>query len=199
MSSVSKPKPKAAIGHALLRSMGWKAVGVEPEVSQYVLIAAPHTSNWDLPLMLAISYVFGVDIRWMAKHTIFRGPAGVFFRGLGGVPVVRHSPKGVVGQMAQLFEEEDPLVLAVATEGTRSRTEFWKSGFYRIAREANVPVVCAFLDYGRKEGGFGPAIQLTGDVQADMDRIRDFYSDKLGKFPERFGEVRLREESKEND
>jgi 1-acyl-sn-glycerol-3-phosphate acyltransferase len=188
---------KKALGHAFLRVMGWRPEGAPPADQRYVLIAAPHTTNWDLPLTLAFSFVYDVPIRWMGKHTLFEGPAGALMKRLGGVPVVRSERKNMVDQMVELFEENDTLVLAVPTEGTRSRVEFWKSGFYHIAREADVPIVLGFLDYSRRRGGFGPPVRPSGDVPADMDRIRDFYTDKIGKFPEKFGPVRLRQEAAE--
>ena len=185
---------KKILGYSLLRVMGWKPEGAPPEQERYVLIAAPHTTNWDLPLTLALSFVYDVPIRWMGKHTLFEGAKGKLFHFLGGVPVVRTERKNMVDQMVELFDEREDLVLTVATEGTRSRVETWKSGFYHIARGADVPVVLGYLDYSRRRGGFGPAVHLTGDIDADMDTIREFYRDKIGKFPENFGPIRLREE-----
>ncbi len=190
---------KRAIGRSYLRLAGWRAEGGRPSASSYVLIAAPHTSNWDLPHMLALSYVYDVPIRWAGKHTLFRFPYGWFMRALGGIAIVRHERRGRVQQLADLFDEHPGLVLTVPAEGTRSRREHWKSGFYHIARMADVPIVCGYLDYATKRGGFGPAIQPTGDVRADMDKIRAFYADKHGLYPELFGPVRLREEDGEED
>jgi len=190
---------KKAMGHAFLRVMGWRAEGAPPQEQRYVLIAAPHTTNWDLPFTLALSFAFDVPIRWMGKHTLFEGPGGWFLRRLGGVPVVRSERTNMVDQMVERFGERESLVLVVPTEGTRSRVPFWKSGFYHIARGADVPIVCAFLDYSRREGGFGPAIRATGDVSRDMDAIRAFYADKVGKFPEKFGPVLLRKEAEAAD
>jgi len=186
---------KKALGHAFLRVMGWSPKGAPPEQEHYVLIAAPHTTNWDLPLTLAFSFVYDVPIRWMGKHNLFEGPGGWFMKRLGGVPVVRSERKNMVDQMVELFDESETLVLAVPTEGTRSRVPFWKSGFYHIARGADVPIVLGFLDYSRKQGGFGPPVHPTGDVTRDMDAIRAFYADKHGKFPEKFGPVLLRSEA----
>lgn len=188
---------KRAIGRSYLRLAGWREEGGRPEAEAFVLIAAPHTSNWDLPLTIALSYVYDVPIRWAGKHTLFRFPYGWFMRALGGIPIVRHERRGRVQQLADLFEEHENLVLTVPAEGTRSRRDYWKSGFYHIARIADVPIVCGYLDYQRKRGGFGPAIRPTGDVSGDMDRIREFYADKVGRYPEKFGPVRLREEDEE--
>ena len=185
---------KRALGAAYLKAAGWEAVGPPPSESAYVLIAAPHTSNWDLPYMLAISYVLDVPIRWAGKHTLFRFPFGPAMNALGGIPIVRHQKSNKVQQLAGLFTRYPGLKLTVPAEGTRGRTETWKSGFYWIAQEAGVPIVCGYLDFSRKEGGFGNVVHPTGDVKADMDRIRAFYGDKTGKYPEKFGPVRLREE-----
>lgn len=159
-----------------------------------MLIAAPHTSNWDLAYLLAFAELFGVRVSWLGKHTLFRPPLGFLMRRAGGIPVVRHQRGALVEQAAQLFAERDELALVVPAEGTRSAAAHWKSGFYHIARSAGVPIVCGYLDYARRRGGFGPTIVPTGDVAADMDRVRAFYADKTARYPEKFGPVRLREE-----
>ena len=166
-------------------------------MDRYVVIAAPHTSNWDMPFMLAMAFVYDIPVRWMGKHTLFEPPFGSFLTRLGGIPIVRHRPGGVVGQMIEHFQNSDSLVLMVPAEGTRAYVDYWKSGFYHIARGADVPLVLSYLDFGRKVGGIGPVIELTGDVRADMDRIREFYADKEGLHPERVGVIRLREEDVE--
>ena len=185
---------KRWIGRTYLRAFGWREEGERPRAPTYVLIAAPHTSNWDLPFTLALSYVYDVPIRWAGKHTLFRFPFGLPMRMLGGIPIRRHARENRVTQLASLFSQRPDLVLTVPAEGTRSRVEHWKSGFYRIALAADVPIVCGYLDYARKRGGFGLELHPTGDVTADMDQIRAFYADKVGKYPELFGPVRLREE-----
>lgn len=147
-----------------------------------------------MPLTLALAAAYDVDIKWMGKHTLFWGPFGPFFRWLGGIPIRRHERRNVVGQAADLFDEIDDLILTVPAEGTRSKVEYWKSGFYHIARQAEVPIVLGFLDFARKRGGFGPAVEAGDDVKAVMDRIREFYADKTGLRPELWSEPRLREE-----
>ncbi len=189
-----KKMGKRLLGKAALRAVGWREDGPPPQRERYVLIAAPHTSNWDLPITLALSFAYDVPIRWMGKHTLFRGPAGLVFRALGGVPIIRHERRNMVQQMIDLFAERDQLVLMVPSEGTRSRVDRWKSGFYRIAEGADVPIVLGFLDYEGKRGGFGEAFIPSGDVRADMDVIRTFYADKVGKHPDKFAEPRLKEE-----
>ncbi len=178
-----------------LRMTGWKQEGEIPAARGYVLIAAPHTSNWDLIYLLAHAWAFGVKVSWMGKHQIFGGPAGPLMRALGGIPVRRDRAGGLVGQMAEAFEKNPSLVLTVPPEGTRGYVPYWKSGFYQIAKAAGVPIVMSFLDYGRRVGGFGPALVPTDDVRADMDEIRAFYSDKEGLYPDDVGEIRLKEET----
>jgi 1-acyl-sn-glycerol-3-phosphate acyltransferase len=173
---------------------GWRFVGEKPTYTKWVMVAAPHTSYWDLFYLLAVALVFDVRLRWIGKHTIFFFPLGVVFRALGGIPVDRRASKHMVHQMAELFAETDPLVLVVAPEGTRSRKEYWRSGFYYIARAAKVPIVLALLDFGRKEVGLGPTLLPTGNVCADMAGIRTFYAERTGIYPEKVGPVRLREE-----
>jgi 1-acyl-sn-glycerol-3-phosphate acyltransferase len=188
---------RKALADRFLELAGWSPEGTAPDVPKYVLIAAPHTSNWDLLWMLLFAAHFGVSPRFMAKHTLFRGPMGWAMRGLGGIPVERRRAADVVAQSVAAFTAAEALALVVPAEGTRSRAPFWKSGFYRIAREAGVPIVPSFLDYGRRTGGFGEPFHPTGDVRADMDRLRVFYAGRTGKYPALFGEVRLREEDAE--
>jgi 1-acyl-sn-glycerol-3-phosphate acyltransferase len=185
---------RRALASLFLRATGWQPEGKRPASRRYVLIAAPHTSNWDLAYLLALGAMYDVSISWMGKDSLFRGPSGSVLRALGGIPVDRTHRGNLVRQMAELFETRDRVALAVPAEGTRAYAPHWRSGFYHIARMANVPVVLGYLDYQRKRGGFGPELVLTGDVAQDMDEIRAFYSDKVGRYPERFGPVRLKEE-----
>lgn len=185
----------ASICSFVLRLLGWQPEGRTPAAKRFVLIAAPHTSNWDLGLLLAFGQVYGVRVSWMGKHTLFRGPMGWVMRKVGGVPVRRDRSNDLVSQMARVIEESDGIALTVPAEGTRDYTSHWKSGFYHIARKAEVPVVLGFLDYARKRGGFGPEIILTGNVRDDMDEIRSFYSGKQGRYPDKMGEILLKEES----
>jgi 1-acyl-sn-glycerol-3-phosphate acyltransferase len=173
----------------------WDTVDrAEPMPARCVVIAAPHTTNWDFPITLAMAKVSGVRISWLGKDSLFRGPMGPIMRRLGGVSVDRSAAGGMVTALAAELRSRDQLALVVPAEGTRSRTEYWKSGFYRIAEAAEVPVVLAFVDRSTRSGGFGPAIAVTGDVRADMERIRAFYDGKTGLHADRFGPVRLREE-----
>lgn len=182
------------LAHAWLRLTGWAPEGARPTAERFVLIAAPHTSNWDLVYLLALAEVYDLRVSWMGKHTLFRPPFGALFRALGGIAIRRHERGDRVAAMAREFSERESFALVVPSEATRAWAPHWKSGFYHIARRAEVPIVMGFLDYRRRRGGFGPALLVSGDVKRDMDAIRAFYTDKAGKYPELFGPVRLREE-----
>ena len=177
-----------------LQLTGWQAEGVRPAARTCVLIAAPHTSNWDLAYLLAFAAVFDVRISWMGKHVLFRPPFGWLMRLTGGIAIDRRAHGGMVEQAAQRLKSSRDLLLVVPAEGTRAYVSHWKSGFYHIARAANVPIVLGYLDYARRRGGFGPAIRATDDVRRDMDQIRSFYADKVAKFPDKFAKPRLKEE-----
>jgi 1-acyl-sn-glycerol-3-phosphate acyltransferase len=182
------------LARVFLRLTGWKPEGSRPAARRCVLIAAPHTSNWDLAYLLALASVFGVKISFMAKHTLFRGPMGWAMRRVGGIPVRRHRSENLVEQMAGALASADSLCLVVPAEGTRAYAPHWKSGFYHIARAARVPIVLGYLDYARRRGGFGPELVPTGELSQDMDEIRAFYANKVARYPDQFGPVRLKEE-----
>lgn len=177
----------------------WKVVDNDEIPAKCVLIAAPHTTNWDFPITMAMAAVKGVDIRWLGKAQMFNPVLGPFFRWMGGISVQRDNPGDLVADLAAEFSHHDSLALVVPAEGTRSAVEYWKSGFYRIATEAGVPIVCAFVDKSTRSGGFGPVIVPSGDVKADMDLIRAFYAGKTGLKANRFNEPRLRDESPSSD
>lgn len=185
---------KKRLARWLLRLTGWQLSGARPQYDHYVLIAAPHTSNWDFPLMLMFAAAFDIKVTWMAKHSLFVPPMGWIMRAMGGMPIIRNKNQNVVSAMVAAFDTVSHLVLVVPTEGTREKSDYWKSGFYHIARQAGVPIVPSFLDYGGKRGGFGPALCVTDNMHNDMQYFRDFYVGMVGKFPEQFGPVRLREE-----
>jgi len=166
----------------------------QPVPAKCVLIAAPHTSNWDFPLTLALARVSGVRITWLGKRQLFRGPMGPIMRRLGGIPVAREAAGGMVDKLAAEFATREQLTLVIPAEGPRSQREYWKSGFYRVAQAADVPVLCGFVDRSTRTGGFGPAVPITGDVRADMDAIRAFYAGKTGLRSGRTAEPRLRDE-----
>jgi 1-acyl-sn-glycerol-3-phosphate acyltransferase len=181
------------IGRLYLRAFGWRLAGSLP-CRRAVVIAAPHTSNWDLPFMLAVSYALGAKPSWLGKRELFGGPLGWLLRRLGGIAVDRSAPQGLVGEAVARFGERDELFLVIPPSGTRARAPYWKSGFYHVARGAGVPIVCAYLDYRARVGGIGLTLTPSQSIGGDMDRIRAFYADKQAKFPAQMTPVRLREE-----
>lgn len=182
-------------GRAFLWLVGWRLVGDARQYPKSVIIAAPHTSNWDFVYGIAIAYSLNIKFHFVAKDSLFRWPVGYVFRKMGGIPVNRRERKNAVHQMVDIFNERETLVLAIAPEGTRRRVDYWKTGFYYIALEAQVPILLGFFDYERKVGGIGPHLFPTGDIEADMQRIHDFYKDKKGKNPESFGTIQIRSAS----
>jgi 1-acyl-sn-glycerol-3-phosphate acyltransferase len=189
-----KPNQLAATS---LHLVGWRFESDLPPEKKYVCLAVPHTSNWDGLLLVALLQSVGLDMQWMIKDAWLKGPLGPVMRRVGAVAINRDKATNVVDQMIEQFRKRDRFVLGIPPEGTRSRADHWKSGFYHIARGANVPVVPGYLDFGRKRAGLGPAIRMTGDVRADMDKIRAFYQEKnpTAYEPAHFGPIRLREEA----
>jgi 1-acyl-sn-glycerol-3-phosphate acyltransferase len=171
-----------------LRLRGWQVQGsLPPEAAKSVLIAAPHTSNWDLPYTLMLAFVLRLNVYWMGKASLFRWPFGPVMRWLGGIAVDRSRSNNLVAASAAALAGADgPAQLVVPPEGTRGKTRQWKTGFYYIALEARVPIVLAFVDYERKIGGLGPLFKPTGDVEQDMARIKLFYAPIKGKRPTQF-------------
>jgi 1-acyl-sn-glycerol-3-phosphate acyltransferase len=182
------------IGVFVARMTGWRLVGDLPETPKFLVICTPHTSNWDLPALLMLSWVMRIKGWWFAKHTVFWPPLGWMLRAWGGVPVDRSRHHSLVAQATHLFETNDAFVLGIAPEGTRSRIDCWRSGFYHIALSAKVPVVAAFLDFPSKSGGVAGTVHLTGDANADMDAIRALYAPFTGRNPELSGPIRIKEE-----
>jgi 1-acyl-sn-glycerol-3-phosphate acyltransferase len=180
------------IGLAIAAAAGWQ-VQVQPAPPRCVVIGAPHTSGWDLPLTLLMMLAAGLRLRWVGKDTLFRGPIGWLLRALGGIPVNRRSRGNFVEQMVAAFRANESLMLAILPEGTRSNTPYWKTGFYYIALSAGVPIVLGYADYRRRVVGLGPVLQPTGDIQADFETIRAFYTGITGKHPERQGAIQIRQ------
>lgn len=162
-----------------------------------VLVGAPHTSNWDFVLMLAIAWRLGIHIRWLGKASLFAGWRGPVMRALGGIAVDRADAARVVAEIVARVNAGEVFSLVVTPDGTRGGNAYWKSGFYRIARETGMPVTLGYVDRTTMTTGLGPTIELSGDVAADMDRIRAFYADKAGLRPERRIEPRLSSEGAE--
>jgi 1-acyl-sn-glycerol-3-phosphate acyltransferase len=184
------------LGAALLRLAGWKVVLAQPVPARCIAIFYPHTSNWDTVIGLCAKFMMGIRVRYVGKDSLFRVPLiGPLLVRWGGVPVNRTEPIGFVRQMQDEFAQNAEFRLAIAPEGTRSRTPHWKSGFYRLARATGVPLALAYADYPSRVIGIGGYLELTGDVAADMTRIRAFYADKRGRHPRNQGPVLLRDES----
>jgi 1-acyl-sn-glycerol-3-phosphate acyltransferase len=186
----------AWIGARLLAAAGWKVVLAQPVPDRCVVIFYPHTSNWDTIIGLCVKFMTGLSIRFAGKDSLFRTPfIGSLLLRWGGVPVNRRERTGFIDAMSSQFLRPGVFRLAIAPEGTRSRTEFWKSGFYHLARAAKVPLALGYIDYPAREVGVGGYVEVTGDPAADMARLRAFYGDKRGRYPEQQSPVRLRDES----
>lgn len=160
----------------VLRLGGWTTVGEIPPLPKAVFVAAPHTSNWDGIWLLVYKVALGVKVRFLAKHTLFWWPLGPILTALGAMPIDRSAPRSTVQQLADAFEREEHLFLALAPEGTRRWRPYWKTGFYRIARAARVPIVLAFIDYGTKRMGIGIELDPQEDADVLLARIREFYA-----------------------
>jgi len=167
---------RAAIGRAMLRVLGWRVGGAIPDLPKTVIIAAPHSSNRDFYVGIALVFAMRLDVRFIGKSELFRGPLGPVMRWLGGLPVNRERPKGVVEQTVAMFAERESLLLAVAPEGTRKPVTQWKNGFYRIALGAGVPIVPGYFDNRKREIGFGPPFQPTGDMAQDIAALRAYFA-----------------------
>lgn len=178
----------------LLGVCGWKLQGEIPNRGKYVLVGAPHTSNWDFPLAIAASYVYRFEIRWLGKDTLFPWPFGWLIRWFGGIPVDRSHPHGMVGQLKTRFDTADNLIFAIAAKGTRKKTQYWKSGFYWLAYSARVPVIFCYLNYNERTICLGTPISLSGDVRKDMKIVRSFYTNMCGRHPELEDTIQLKEE-----
>lgn len=197
MTDTFRPKPNnnrflTWLGVQLLKLLGWKPVGAHPSHPKAILVGAPHTSNWDLVIGFAAMLAFNARVFWMGKTAIFNHPLGWAFKLAGGIPIDRSARHNVVEQMVAQFAQHERLLVGITPEGTRSRVDYWKSGFYHIAYRAGLPIYLVVLDYGRKEIGFGPHFMPGGDLEADIEIIRAFYADKTAKFPHQFGPIRFR-------
>lgn len=173
-------------GKSVLRLFGWKLDVVLPKQPKMVVIAAPHTSNWDFVFGLAAILALQIRLHWFGKHTIFREPFKGLLIKLGGIPIDRTASVGVVEQTTQQFRQKPQLLIGLAPEGTRSLAPKWKSGFYQIANAAQVPIVVAYLDYKRKVIGLGPLIFPSGNYAADLEKIQAFYREVTPRKPGNF-------------
>lgn len=165
----------------LLKMLGWKAIGPLPNLPKYLVIVAPHTSNWDVFYGVMLAFALKLDARFLAKKELFRRPFGPVIEWLGGIATDRSAHSNIVEKMIEEFKKRREFVLALAPEGTRHKVKFWKSGFYHIATGAGIPIQIGYIDYATKTGGAGPLIFPTGDIARDMVAIRDFYLQVKGK------------------
>lgn len=182
-----------------LWAAGWKTEGNPPDAPKYVLIAAPHTSNWDFVYTLLIAFTYKIKVFWMGKASLFKGWRGPVMRWLGGIAVVREKSTNMVERQIAEFEKHDRLILIVPPEGTRGQVTYWKTGFYHIAHGAGVPIGMGFIDFGRKIGGFGPAFVPTGDIEKDLAEVKLFYSGIKGKRADMFSKDSIGVRNRDDD
>jgi len=180
------------LARSVLHGLSWRLELNPPLTQKFVLIGAPHTSNLDFVFMLLLVYATGLKLHWVGKHTIFKGPFGWLMRRLGGIPVDRRTNNRFVEQMIQVFDQRQRLILVIAPEGTRGKSQYWRTGFYHIAQGAGVPIVLGYIDYRHKVLGIGPSMLPSGDIDRDFSQIREFYASKTGRRPELQGEILLR-------
>lgn len=164
----------------ILKLIGWTSIGSKVSTPKYVLIGAPHTSNWDFPLMLLVVLELRLQLFWMGKNTLFPFPFAGLMKWLGGIPINRAKSHNVVYEIVSQFKNNDNFVVLVPPEGTRSKVSEWKTGFYHIANNAGVPILTGYVDAEKKEAGFADFFYPTGDLDADMKEIRSFYAEKKG-------------------
>ena len=173
------------LGRLWLATTGWHIEGEMPNLPKFIIVAAPHSSNWDLPYVLAAGLHYGIRVHWMGKDSIFKQPFGGIMRWLGGIPVDRSKSNNAVDDMVARFAQSDRLILVIPPEGTRGKVERWKSGFYHIATGAKVPLALGFLDYERKAAGIARVFQPTGNYEADLAEIQAFYATVTARHPNR--------------
>ena len=183
------------IGRVFMLLAGWKVEGRIPSCNKVIIIAAPHTTNWDFVFLLGAAFQLGLSVKWLGKKSLFSFPFSWFMNRLGGVAVDRGNSSGMVDHVSEAILCASKISLVVPPSGTRGRTDYWKSGFYHIAKSANVPLICGYLDYEKKIAGRGPCFFVSNSVKDDMNKLRDFYKDKVGKYPELTSVIRLKEEA----
>ena len=175
----------------LLRLLGWRVEGRLPDARKFVLIAAPHTSNWDAFYMIMVAFLFRANLHWMGKSSLFYPPYGFLMRFIGGVSVGSLRGSDTVKNSIRVIDEASDIVLAVPPEGHRLKVRYWKTGFYYIALGAKVPIVMGYLDFVNKKTGVGPAIMPSGDLESDFEKIKAFYKPFSGKYPNETSITRL--------
>ena len=174
------------LSRLILRLLGWQIEGKAPAAPKYVLIAAPHTSNWDFPFTLMVCFALRMPVYWMGKASLFPPVLGGIMRWLGGIPVERSRQGNLVQSTVDAFQRSARLTVIIPPEGTRSKVTHWKTGFYYIAQGAGLPIALGFLDFKRKLAGVERLFEVTGDIEADMVKIQAFYAHITGKNPRQF-------------
>jgi len=187
-----KMRVRPVLARGILRMTRWRLSGDIPPAG--ILVGAPHTSQWDWAVMLLIAWSNGAHVQALISHTYFHGPMGWLLTKTGGVPLDRSNPGATIRALVKQAENGEPFLLTIAAEGTRSKGEYWKPGFYRIAQQTGLPISLGFVDGPTRSLGMGPTFHPTGDVKKDMDFVRAFYADKRGIKPENRTEPRLRDE-----
>lgn len=177
------------VAKIIMRLCRWESIGEVPAIEKAVFIAAPHTSNWDGFWLLVYKVAINVDVRFLGKHTLFWWPLGSILRAFGAMPVDRRDASKVVAQLIDAFDNSDHLFLALSPEGTRKWMPYWKTGFYRIADAANVPIVLAFIDYGKRQMGIGPMLPAGTSLADTLSAIRKFYAPFVGRRAELQGPI----------
>ncbi len=175
-----------AFGSVVLRLAGWRIEGELPDVPKFIAVVAPHTSNWDFFVGVFVMFALDLDVHWFGKDSLFKSVPGAILRKLGGRPVRRDASEGVVAEMAAMVRAEPQFILALAPEGTRKRVTQWRTGFYRIAQAADVPILPVWLDWGRRVAGLGTLVYATGDLAADVAALQALYRPDMARHPEGF-------------
>jgi len=183
----------------VLRIMGWKTAGQVPPYPKYVMIGYPHTSNWDAFIGLVVFWSMGVDLKWLAKQSLFHWPLSWILKRAGAVPINREKSQNLVQKVTNIFNKSEQFVLTLSPEGTRKKNDYWRTGFYFMALEARVPIALGFLDYKTKTGGFGPVVWPSGDIEKDIEKIRAFYQGIHGKFPQLEGTIAVKKKKNRQD
>jgi len=181
--------PMQVVSLSILRLRRWRIVGRFPDQSKYIVLGAPHTTNWDFVQMLLLKGATGVNLQWIGKDSLFRWPFGGLMKWLGGIPVNRKVRNNFVDQMVDQFREREQLTIGIAPEGTRKKSHYWKTGFYYMAAGAQVPIQLVAIDYGSRSLEIGPLLAPNLGIEKTFELIRKFYQDKKGKFPKLQGEI----------
>ena len=180
----------ALIGRVVYRVLGWKCTGRTPAFRKYVVIAAPHTSNWDGFFLIGAASMLKLNFSFFGKDSLFKGPLGWFLRSRGGIPLDRSRNQSFVSQAVSWFDRHETFAIGVAPEGTRHLTSGWKTGFYYIALQARVPIVLGYIDYAKKEGGILPEVLIpTGDIDKDFETLQRLYGPLVPRYPEWKGPI----------